>query len=221
MKKIKLRKPTLFIGEVYRGIRLQRASGSYVIGYLGKTYSVIERASKDFNRVIGFCVLLRFPSDFENTNGDECITRFWRSFKAKYSATLERRKRDGRRVHRDNPRYIWCRETSRGEKDHFHVFILLNRDNCYRLGRFDYERGEVNVTLVDIVRDAWASAINCSHSEASYAVNFPENPVLYLNRNSACYEVDFGRVFRRAAYLAKIATKQYGDRKRSFGSSIR
>lgn len=221
MEKGKLRKPTLFRGEVYKGIRLQRVSGSYVTGYLDKTYSVIEKASKDLNRVIGFSVLLRFPSSFESTAGDDCITRFWRSFNAKYSAVLRRRERDGCRVHRDNPRYIWCRETSRGEREHFHVFILLNRDNYYRLGRFDDKWGTVNVTLVDIVRDAWASAIKSSREEARYAVNFPENPVLYLNRNSFDYENDLEVMFRRAAYLAKIDTKEYGGRQRSFGGSTR
>jgi len=68
--------------------------------------------------------------------------------------------------------------------------------------------------------EAWASALGLDDYSTRHLVHFPEDtPVYYLNRNAPNYPQTFASAFFRLSYLAKLETKHYGDRTRSFGCS--
>ncbi|TOK73502.1 hypothetical protein CGI11_25405, partial [Vibrio parahaemolyticus] len=49
---------------------------------------------------------------------------------------LKRRKKRQVSVSQENMRYIWCKEIDKSEKPHYHLVILLNKDNFKSLGDF-------------------------------------------------------------------------------------
>ncbi|MBL1376458.1 inovirus Gp2 family protein [Zobellella iuensis] len=193
-----------------------------------KVVAVIDRALADHPRTIAIRFDLRFPWDLldslysdspsQHFRADrEVITRFFKSLKSKISHSLSRRKREGKRVHPTNVRYIWCREINDSVHCHYHVLILLNKDTFQSPGNYRL----IDSGLSGMVYSAWASAIELCIEDAFRLVHFPENSNYTINKNADrhLFEEDYNSLVNRALYLAKAFSKYTADGGRSFGTS--
>lgn len=144
------------------------------------------------------------------------ITRFFKSLNAKIRHDRFVKGRKGKRVHPCTLRYIWAKERACAETDHYHIAIFLNNDAYSHLGDFNRFGQNLSTKIVE----AWASALGLDDYSTRHLVHFPEDtPVYYLNRNAPNYPQTFASAFFRLSYFAKLETKHYGNRTRSFGYS--
>jgi len=198
--------------------------------YVSRISSVINNAVNEYARVFAFRVDLRFPGDmldYYQRNSDIPngrvprvgveMSRFVESFKAQIKHDLYVKSKSGSRVYPCNLRVVWCREINESERFHYHLLVLLNKDAYFTLGNY-----KSPASMANRVVKAWASAlalINIEH--AKRLVHFPDNHSYFIDRNSAEFSKQLNDVMYRTSYLAKTATKQYGDRRHNFGASIR
>lgn len=194
-----------FLGiPVYSGVPL-------AVNYLHAINNTMTKAVNEHCRTFAVRVDLHlpgivndvdYPIDFEN----KLMSRFIDSFKAKLNAAEQRKRKAGKRIYPCTVRNLWARERCEAEKDHFHVFLFLNNDTYNRLGKYN-QLGDNTLTRII---EAWASAIGVDEFSAMNLVQFPKDPIYYLDRNSPTFSTDYAEAFQRASYLAKVTTKHYG-----------
>lgn len=144
------------------------------------------------------------------------ITKFFKSLNAKIQHDLNTKALKSKRVHPCTMRYVWARERAEADTDHYHVAIFLNNDTYNYLGNYMRQGQNLATKIVE----AWASALGIDDYDVQNLVHFPVNtPVYYVNSNAKNYESSFAKAFFRLSYFAKLETKHYGDRRRSFGCS--
>lgn len=216
-------------GSVWNGRRVRRAKGGLVIDYLSASLGVLEETVNEYRRSVMIRFDLHVPEEYLDLD-PEVITRFINALKAKVSADLARKARDGGRVYPCRVRVVWAKERDDSIHPHYHIAITLNRDAYFTLGNLKtteeaealWSRGvdsELRENLTDRIRAAWASALHIPRLEAVGMVHVPKNPVHTIDRNSDNYDQQFADAFRRLSYLAKARTKYYGDGSRHFGCS--
>lgn len=193
--------------------------GPLVRKYLDIAYRVFKQARESHSRILVACFTLTIPHDIElpdDIENNKAIVRFIRSVESKVSADIERKKSP----HRCPVRYLIAREISNDGMPHFHVVILLNGHAYRTVGTFDYEKSN----LFWIVTEAWASALKVSEVEAVGCVRIggkhQKTPgVSYYYLTSRDHYQKFPEAFKRASYLCKLATKQFGKRYKGVLSS--
>lgn len=185
--------------------------------YQAKIATTVANALQFHNRVIAIRVDLRLPDNFVGVDMPSSIpTRFFESLKAKVAADLRRKERDWGRNLFCSVKYVWVREFGNiNGKMHFHALLLLNKDVYYSLGDFNEETRN----LACMIRQAWSSALGLPFLGYQQFVHFPVGGVMYMDTNHPKFTQQLQLVLERADYLAKEATKYYGDGKRSFGCS--
>jgi len=76
--------------------------------------------------------------------------------------------------------------------------------------------------MISRMEESWASALGISIEQVRGQVHIPDNAEYRVDREIRCLKVDeLPRLFYRASYRCKKATKSYGDRQRGFGASRR
>lgn len=191
-------------------------------GYLANIRRVIDRAYQEYPRTFAVRVDLRLPdtmtdspSYFADTDS-AAITRFIASLKAQIKNDLARKQKQGARVHPNTLRYIWAKEYgNEGNKPHYHLLLLLNKDNHAFLGDYTARSGN----LASMIQQAWISALRMDFEVGRTLVNFPDQPVYYLHRSSPDFSDVLSALFYRASYLAKYTSKRLSVEERSFGCS--
>ncbi len=194
--------------------------------HLNRMIQTIHRALAQYPRTIAIRADLRLPggdNEYHTDIDSPCcfvkadegmISRFFRSLDAKINADLNKKRKQGHRAHSHTLRYCWVREYGAFEKPHYHVLILLNRDNYAHLGSYDALQGN----LASKIQQAWASAISVDLFTHSGLVHFPQSPVYLLNSHS---DYTTMKLINRLEYLAKRKSKHYQRERRSFGCSQR
>lgn len=188
--------------------------------YSERTRQVFTAAIQNHPRLAVFRVDLRFPADGMGRN-DECvISRFFDSLKYHMASLFNAKRQAG--INCDHPtslRYIWCREYGQQNANrHYHVVLLVNKDTFHRLGNFaPHEKGPFP-SLANLIQKAWCSALSLSWLKYASLASFPPGQPLWIDRNSSDYLTQYEEAFKRALYLCKEVTKQYGNG-RSFGCS--
>lgn len=197
--------------------------------YLSQINNVLHRAVEEHPRTIAFHAVLRFPLDSHSVQHRvDCISRFIESFKAQVEANRKKKQRAEHRVHKTAVRYVWCREQSSSENEHYHIFILMNGDTYRSMG--DYENPKSG-QLFYMLNSAWGRAIDIDTQLIRGLVHLP-GPMMNVNTktDSSLVKYDqyigsnassFASVFHWMSYLAKYETKQYGIGWRNFGCSQR
>lgn len=200
--------------------------------YLNSIYLTMKSALYEYPRTFMVRFDLRLPQqnfpDSPAIYNTSVISKFFKSLDAKIQHDRKKKKRKVERVHPCRVRYVWAKERAEADTDHYHVAIFLNNDAYSHLGKFN-QRGE---NLRTKIAEAWASALGIDDEPSRGLVHFPrDTPVYYLNRNTDVYfnrmfdgnDDDrpriFAKAFKRLSYLAKLETKHFGDRTRSFGCS--
>jgi hypothetical protein len=197
--------------------------GSHVKSYKERIIEVINKAVKEHGRTLAIRVDLHDPVILDNGDNISCIantdsgaiSRFTNSLKAKLAADEQRKRKEGKRVHRNTLRYAWVREFTQNGKRHFHVFLFLNKDAYYHLGDFNLDED----TLITMITSAWCSALNLTPEEGQHLVQYPANGKYTLNRDDILNDIYPGDLLNRIDYLTKVKSKIFDDGNRSFGCS--
>ncbi|MGG4603778.1 inovirus Gp2 family protein [Paenalcaligenes sp. Me131] len=190
---------------------------SYNKSYQKQIIRTLWSALKAHKRITAVRVDLRTSSDHSNQPYPSALmTRFIESLKAKLAVDLERKSTQWNRQLACQLKYAWVREVGPiNKKKHFHVLLLLNKDVYHALGDFRQDRN----TLASMIAQAWCSALSVPYPEHKTLTHFPFGGLMYVDANHPTFEQQRRLVLARANYLAKKATKQYGDGERSFGCS--
>lgn len=186
--------------------------------YLNKIIEVIQSALNKHPRILALRFDLRLPDDVLARIDSAVISRFFDSLKAKLKADLNKKRAEGKRVHSCTPRYIWVREFNQpGEKKHYHVLLLLNKDAYAFLG--DYRKPDGN--LAALITQAWLSALGVNDERYQSLPYFPKNPCYYLDAKTLDTDGVYAKLMARVSYLAKERSKVSDDSERNFGYSLK
>ncbi|WP_296247853.1 inovirus Gp2 family protein [Pseudomonas sp. UBA4194] len=208
----------LHYGETFEGFRLMGDKGPFIREYLSDLKHTIGLALAEYPRVLAFRVDLRLPlgvelPDYTFTN--QVISRFFESFTKKIQYRQERVAERGY-SRGCKVRYVWSREIGQGGRQHYHLLILLNRDAYYTIGRLGSDR----VNMISRIEESWAGALRLPVDQVKGLVHIPKDAEYRVDREIRRDGVDeLPKLFYRASYLCKKATKSYGDRQRGFGTS--
>jgi hypothetical protein len=204
---------TIHTEDNFLGFSIQVEKGPFITEYLNRLHETIINATGQYARTFAFRFDLRLPTGYYDSNGNEVITRFIESFKAKIRHNRELASRNNKYAHDSVVRYVWAREIGeRGGRQHYHVAILLNYDAFCVIGKF--ESGRDN--MFNRLHEAWASALGLPVEAVMGLVHIPEN---------ACYQISRGnndsiaKFFYRTSYICKSATKVFGDGCHAFDTS--
>lgn len=193
--------------------------GPFVREYLSRLKRTIDQALAQYPRVLAFRVDLRLPQGIilpDHAYTNQTISRFIASFNAKIEHNRDKARERNPYAHDCKVRYVWTRELGEGQRPHYHLLILLNRDAYYTVGRLCSERDN-NISRME---EAWASALRLSVDQVIGLVHIPGNAEYRIDRNVSHGDADkLPMLFHRASYLCKAATKSFGDQQRGFGTS--
>lgn len=197
-------------------IRLDRWHAPFNTTYLQRILRVINNATVEHARTMAVRVDLRLPDEIL-INRQGLMSRFIESLDAKIAARYRRKLKQGKRTYPCHLRYAWVREVGEiNQKSHYHMVLFVNNDTFNGLGSY----GEDGTGLASLIREAWLSAIQLSQQpEYRKLVHFPDNPLYYLDVNSADYRDIYDQLAFRLSYFAKERTKDYSREERSFGCS--
>lgn len=189
--------------------------------YLNAIQNVMINALTDHPRTMMVRFDLHLPSqgncpDYPQGYDTYVITRFIESIKAHLNADLEKKRRKNMRVHPCHLRYIWAKEMNEALQPHYHVALFVNKDAYFTLGEYRW----VSDNLAGMIYQAWHSALSFGFEGVLNLVHFPmDTPIYYIDCNSDSYITQYNEAYRRLSYLAKVETKQYGDRTKNFSCS--
>ncbi|KAB0463737.1 MULTISPECIES: YagK/YfjJ domain-containing protein [Vibrio] len=221
-RKKRVREPKVYQGVYFYDIELNKKR-EYYEPYLIKSKELLDYVTSEHNRVLSFSLILRFPQDFKQDRGVSYISKFIRIFQRKVDLTLEERKKRKARVYhmkKGNKVFnIWCRERNSSNNDHYHMFILLSYENFRTLGHYSTSL-EPKKSLAILVQEAWSDALGISYCDMKGLVQFPpKNNYFRVVQNRPDTKSNYDNLLSRIYYLAKRATKNFGEGIRSFGCS--
>ncbi|HEO9035533.1 TPA: inovirus Gp2 family protein [Serratia marcescens] len=191
---------------------------------LRRAYDVTSNFSEKHDRMFTLRADFRFaqshvpgepdmPICFQKDD-EKAITRAIESLK---SQLREEHKRSGRAGEPTPLGYIWARERVTGERPHYHLVLLFNKDVYGYLG--DYTKPDAD-NMGTRIQKAWCSAIGLSYPDYASRVEFPKNHSAWFTRQDALtLSPDYYDFLLRVAYLAKTYSKDSHDGYRNFGTS--
>ncbi|MEZ8025469.1 inovirus Gp2 family protein [Vibrio sp. 1F255] len=223
----KVKLPKVIEKDSFNDVKISDRPYEFVESYLNSIYDLILDSLNDFSRVTAFRFDLRFPKDYKVESDVNYMRLFWSSVKSKIEAEIKRRNNS---VSREKPRYAWCKEIKNAKNHHYHLLLLVNKNNFRSIG--DYTRKKPFnggcKHIYQMLVEAWSSALKIDIKDAHNLVFIPDNCTYHIHRgksesdlNNALCNEGFNELFRRVSYLAKLKSKKYGDGQRSFGSSRR
>ena len=207
---------SLHYNDTYQGLPVMVGKGPFVVNHLFQLQHLMVSALTRHHRIYAIRFDLRLPKDKSARPIDaltnNVIQRFYASYKNKIQIDRKRAKSANSRTHDSYVLYAWAREIASQEQQHYHGIVFLNHDAYNSLGTFELGRRNNYNRLVE----SWASALKIPVEKAASLVHIPKN---------ATYRIDIDdresqkRFFRRASYICKAATKQYGNGQHGFGCS--
>jgi hypothetical protein len=213
---------TTYQGRKFNGVTLL-PNQEFFSEYLQSIEELMGRALKEHKRTLMIRFDLHFPQqvdccDFPSLYKSNVISRFFASLEAKFKADLVKKKRNNKRVHHSNMRYVWAREQRGANQPHYHVALFVNGDTYNSIGSYNHQANNNAARITQ----AWASALDVEMYTANTLVHFPlDRPVYYLDVNSSSFERVYGDAFKRLSYLCKQDTKHYNNSGKSFCCSRR
>lgn len=204
----------LHYGNQWNGFPVLTERGPLIEEYLHRISMVLDNALDDFPRTFIARVDLRLPSAGDYAVSG-LISRFMASLNAQLAADENRRAREGLRIHPNVVRFVWAREQSSSRYPHYHLALFFNRDAYHTLGAYWAADGN----LASRITRALGSALGIQHHEAKGLAHFVEEGAYSLNIRDQDFGVQKAMVFKRLSYLAKAATKYYGEGANHFGYS--
>ncbi|HBM3224456.1 TPA: inovirus Gp2 family protein [Klebsiella oxytoca] len=191
---------------------------------LRRSLDVTFNFSEKYNRIYALRADFRFaqahvpgepdmPICFQKDD-EKAITRAIESLK---SQLREEHKRSGRAGKPSPLGYIWARERVTGERPHYHLVLLFDKDVYGYLGNYTKPDADNMATRI---QKAWCSAIDLDYPYYASRVEFPENHSAWFTRQDALtLSPDYYDFLLRVAYMAKEYSKDFHDGYRNFGTS--
>ena len=203
----------LHTGEEYMGLTVLTSQGPLSEPYLERMLVTINKAMEEHIRTLAIRFDLTFP-EWMGVIHTDMISKFLASLCSQIEADLKSKAKKGTRVFPCTVRYIWAREQHGSHHWHYHCVIFLNRDAYFTLGDITAEEGNMAARI----HKAWARTLGIDFDSVKGLVEFCGE--YYLDRNYSWNVLEVDRLFKACSYLAKVATKQFGDRTKNFSSSI-
>lgn len=204
----------LHTADSYMGLPVLNAKGPLSEPYLERISKTINRALEEHPRTLAIRFDLSMPV-WMGIIYTDVISKFLASLEAQIEADLKRKTRNGTRVYPCTVRYIWAREQNSSHHWHYHCAIFLNKDAYFTRGDISAQEGNMAARI----HKAWASALGVDVSAVRGLVQFCNE--FHLDRNDPWNELNICPLFEACSYLAKVATKQFGDGTKNFSSSNR
>lgn len=200
---------SLHTDSTYKGLPVLNCPGGLVSEYLDRLYKNIHAAIQKHSRTFAVRVDLHFPKYYSPLGQEVLSNQYLGVFVKALRRRLQRYKKDkqrrGYRVHDVKFDYIWVRESGpESGKPHFHLLLLFNGHAFNTLGRFSDDCE----SLYNRIGEAWAEALGLHASEGVKYLYIPSDGRYMVQ--SECWE-QLADLFRRASYLAKVATKNFHD----------
>ncbi|HBP1943289.1 TPA: inovirus Gp2 family protein [Pseudomonas aeruginosa] len=202
--------------NTYQGLPVMEGKGPFLVNHLSQLLTVMVSALARHHRVYAIRFDLRLPADKSMHPHDaltnNVIKRFYASYKEKIKHDRKRAVSINNRAHDSSVLYAWARETANQEQQHYHGIVFLNHDAYNSLGT--YELGRKN--NYNRLLESWASALKIPIEKAVGLVHIPQNATYRID----AFDKESQKIFfRRASYLCKATTKQYGNGQHGFGCS--
>lgn len=197
------------------------AFGPFNERHLNRIKDTLDKSLEEYPRILLLRIDLRLP-DGENVDSS-VITKFMVSLKKQIESDLHRKKMSGKRTFPCYLRHIWVREFSQAGKKHYHVALLINKDNYAYPGNYKSIEGMYTHNLAVMIMEAWVRALNLE-KEYNYQryyslVHFPRHCSFHLNRHNTDFVNQYKLAMERLSYFAKEYSKDYSDGQRNFGCS--
>ncbi|CNB07605.1 Protein of uncharacterised function (DUF3296) [Yersinia ruckeri] len=215
----------MFLFDNTHPMKLDPSQAPFNVAYLQRIAEVLCYAQGEHPQTTVIRVDLRLP-EYRDI-GDSILSapdlsqglmsRFIESLKEKITTYLQRKAREGKRIHRSTLRYIWVREQpDLAGKKHYHIALLVNTDSFNSLGSYDTN----GTGLASLIQKAWLSALRMrDYQEYWELAHFPDNPMSFLDLKKTDFRNTLDALTFRLSYMAKERTKRYSSAERSFGCS--
>lgn len=215
---IRRTRDTLVYGSTYEGYPLMEGKGPFIRRSLNRIIDVMNASLDEHPRTFAFRVDLNLPQHYRLHSADRLIDYFIASFKSKIAHAGKKARRRNKYAALSNVRYVWAREEATEGRPHWHFLFFLNHDAFRSLGKLGYDRfGDDRRNIINRLIEAWAGTLGLEIEDAAGLVNITKNASYLIKAND--FETQ-NQVFRRASYMAKVATKVRGHR-HCFGGSRR
>lgn len=206
---------TLYYEHFYNQLPVMTQRGPLVKDYLKRLHEVILEALMEDAKVFAVRVDLRFPQFYWPPEGDtlsnEARQQFIKILRQKLAAYEREVAEQGGRRHPAHLRYAWAREHDKGQnKPHFHLLLLFNGHAFNTMGSYTSNANN----LYNRICDSWAEALGLVDMEGRGLAEVPENGQYLVHRGN---ERELQKLFLRASYLTKYATKNFNEGYHPFG----
>lgn len=208
---------TLHTQPTYQGLPLENCKGGFIGEYLERLRCTINRAVQASSKVFAVRVDLRFPQ-YYNPWGEEALSNehlhvYIKTLRGKFRRRKNRMQKAGQRTHDMVFEYVWAREYGpMSNRPHYHLLLLFNGHAFNTLGHFSNE----HESLFNYIGESWGAALGIHVAEGRKFTHFPEAGQYWIASRSSD---QVAMVFRRASYLAKVASKNFHDGYHVFGAS--
>lgn len=208
---------TLYTESTYRGLPLLNCDSGFVGQYLERLHSTIHHSVDSYSKVFAVRVDLHFPQyyvpEWQDNFSNEYLHSFIKALEGGLQSYKTEKQRMGQRIHNLRFKYVWAREYGPSSyRPHFHLLLLFNGHAFKSLGQFSCDRD----SLFNRIGEAWGNALGIHVVEGSKFTHFPEQGQFFIgSRNPDLV----AKVFHRASYLAKVASKNFHDGYHVFGGS--
>jgi len=214
-------KLNVFADFQYHGLEFMLGVGPFCDQHLSRLYQTTMRAVGDHHKTLAIRFDLRLPDNYDDSEYmlNQVIGRFFESLKAKIAHDRQRARQCTPKSHDSRLRYVWS-QGSLDQEPLWHCIIFLNEDTYPNLGAVDAEQE----AICSCIHSAWVGALQLGLCETRSLVFFPQNACYHLSArpdsNFHHGEIEgLEALFKRASYICKLDTKQYGRRAHGFGSS--
>lgn len=184
--------------------------------HINRIHDTLNKSLSEYPRTYVRRIDLRIPDEvYEQYRDDSTlIARFMESLKAQIKQTQKRKRREGKRVHPCNVRYVWSREFGEVKgKKHYHIALMLNNDAYYSTGTY-CPVGNVYIhNLALMIMEAWVRALNL-HTQPDYqrhyrSVHFVLEGSIMLDTNSKTFQLNYDQIFQHLEYTANTRLNEH------------
>lgn len=208
---------TLHTQPTFNDLPVLNCAGGFVKEYLDRLYRTMHIALGRNSRVFTVRVDLHFPQYYfpsvQETFSNEYLHVFIKSLRQKLQGLRVKKQLAGVRTHNMGFEYVWAREYGQNsDKPHFHLLLLFNGHAFNSLGRFS----SAQESLYNRITESWGEALGVHMAKGSKFTHFPDAGQYWIDSRNLD---QVAQVFRRASYLAKVASKNFHDGFHVFGAS--